>query len=90
MPLESALRQARFTSRDRQRFDRHCKILKADRHIVPRFAYNRGCVRVLTDSSDYPWWTVQQVTGNTVHWFVDFPTETPIDALVAFADSVDG
>ena len=53
----------------------------------PRFTYSNGAFRVLTESQDQPWWTVQKMSGSHVVWFVDFPLNVDIGAVFAFIES---
>jgi hypothetical protein len=86
--LESALRDRGFKSRDRKRFDdENAKPSRKHQRDNPkRFTYKRGSWRVLTDSQDCPWWTVQRVAGDEVQWFVDFPVGVNLEAMMLFIE----
>jgi len=52
-----------------------------------RKVYVRGYIRVLTGSSDRPFYTVQRRLGTRVWWFVDFPYDVSLRAIKAFLDA---
>lgn len=53
-----------------------------------RFTYSKGLFRILTESQECPWWTVQRMSGASVAWFVDFPFDVGVKTVFAFVDSV--
>ncbi len=52
-----------------------------------RVSYSRGSLRFLTEARDRPFWTVQRLTGGHVRWFVDFPLDVDLEAIMAFLDA---
>jgi hypothetical protein len=87
--METELINRGYRCKDRKKFDEDCerdsKGVKWKNPI--RFTYVRGEFRVLTESSDRPFWTVQKMSSGHVMWFVDFPLDVNIDAIFAFIDA---
>ena len=84
--FELQLIERGFTCGDRSKFDKECE--KDTKNVKwkspPRFTYERGSIRVLTDSSDRPYRTVQRIARRNVIWYVDFPLEVNLEAIFTF------
>lgn len=89
--MEEQLEARGFTSRERSHFDN----IRADSSSfsgrVPRFTYISECKnwRVITQSEDQPYWTVQKIVGSSVMWFADFTIEVTAAGVFAFMDAYD-
>ena len=51
-----------------------------------RRTWKRGTVRVLSETRDCAWWTVQEMRGSNVRWYLDIPLDAGVEFLrdVAF------
>jgi hypothetical protein len=88
--LEQHLVKLGFKSDDRKRFDEECKrdTTQSKHKTPPRFAYQSGPVRFITESRDSPFWTVQRKSGSSVLWFVDFPLDIGLVIVLKFIQMV--
>jgi hypothetical protein len=56
---------------------------------VDSFTVKLGEIYVLKPRSEQPWWTVQKRSGGErVRYFVDFPKECPVHAIIAFVEAI--
>ena len=87
--MESELIKRGYLCGKRKKFDEECDKdgSETKRKNPPRFTYCKGSFRVLTESQDRPFWTVQKTSGGNVVWFVDFPLDVEVDAVFAFVES---
>ena len=51
-------------------------------------AYNKGLIRILPEVTDRPCMVVQMRVGSTVKWFVDFPLDVDVLAVLAFINAL--
>ena len=56
--------------------------------ILPRYTFERGNIRVLTESREQPYRTVQEYRSGTTAWYVDFPMQIPDKAILAFLTAI--
>lgn len=84
--METELVERGYVCKERAKFEADCKKYKNEEKIrnPPRFIYAKGSVRVLTESRDCPFWTVQKMSGSTVVWHVDFPFDVGVESVFAF------
>lgn len=88
--LEQQLVKLGFKSDDRKRFDEECKrdTTQSKHKTPPRFAYQSGPVRFITESRDSPFWTVQKKMGSHIQWYVDFPLDVGDETVLKFIEYV--
>lgn len=82
--MESTLRRRGFTSPEREKHDESCERGNTDPSRPVRFTYEKGNVRVVTENSERPWWTVQFCHDGIVQWFVDFPEQAGLESIFVF------
>jgi hypothetical protein len=87
--MENALIEKGFFCKERKKFNDDCLKYKNQEKLKnpPRFVYVSGTFRVLTESRDCPFWTVQKMSGTTVLWFVDFPFGVGHEAVFVFLNA---
>lgn len=86
--MESALLARGWRCRERVKFD--MESAKGDQRRArkcPRFTYRRDQWRILTESEDQPFWTLQKTNASDVIWFVDFPMDVPLSAIFTFLEA---
>jgi hypothetical protein len=86
--METELIARGYVCKERAKFENDCIKYKNVEKLKnpPRFGYIKGSLRVLTESRDNPWWTVQKLSGSSVEWHVDFPFDVGVEAVFAFID----
>lgn len=87
--METELELRGFVCKERVKFEADCRRSKNYKKLKnpPRFVYLSGTFRVLSESLDCPFWTVQKMSGSTVLWFVDFPFSVGAEAIFAFINA---
>lgn len=86
--MEARLAELGYWSDDRKRFDRECErdTSESKRKNPPRLTYYKGSFRVLTESHDRPYWTVQKKMGAHILWYVDFPLDVGVETVLKFIE----
>ena len=84
--MEIELNDRGYVCEERAKFDTECKKDSSETKWAnpPRFTYQNGSFRVLTESRDRPYWTVHKMVGSHLMWFVDFPTDVNVHAVFSF------
>ena len=57
--------------------------------VVVRGLYGKGNIRVLIETREQPYWTVQLLRRGEVQWFVDVPLNAGVEVLQSFILSVE-
>lgn len=87
--MESELIVRGWRCDDRKKFDEECEkdASQTKYKNPPRFTYSKGIFRILTECHDRPFWTVQKMSGSHVVWFIDFPLDVGVEAVLLFIAS---
>ena len=87
--LEQRLDREGWKCKERERFDKRIASGSHNPNDIKestRFCYEKGGWKILIDTNETPWWTVQKVVDKHVEYFVDFPQQIGIDTLFKFME----